>query len=98
MGLIESRRGIQGGYFLKRDPADISVGEVIRLIEGPLDPVRCVSEKDSTSCPLKEKCALIGLWGRAKAAVERVYDSATFRDLVEQEKELSRSLVPDYSI
>jgi Rrf2 family protein len=98
MGLIESRRGIQGGYFLTRDPAAISVGEVIRLIEGPLDPVKCVGDKGNSPCPLKERCALIGLWGRAKAAIERVYDSESFRDLVEEEKELTRSSIPDYCI
>ena len=41
-GLIESRRGIQGGYLLARDPGTVSVGEVIRLVEGPLDPVKCL--------------------------------------------------------
>jgi Rrf2 family transcriptional regulator, cysteine metabolism repressor len=97
-GLIESRRGIQGGYLLARDPARISVGEVIRLIEGPLDPVRCIGDKGSATCPLKESCSLIRLWSRAKAAVEQVYDNTTFRDLVEEEKELNSSAVIDYSI
>ncbi len=97
-GLIESRRGIQGGYLLARDPAKISVGEIIRLVEGPLDPVKCMGENNSLSCPLKDKCALIQLWSRAKAAVEEVYDNASFRDLVEEEKKLSRSTVLDYCI
>jgi Rrf2 family protein len=97
-GLIESRRGIQGGYLLARDPATISVGEVIRLVEGPLDPVKCVGDRDSPACPLKDKCALIHLWSRAKAAVEEVYDNASFRDIVEEEKELNRSTIVDYCI
>jgi len=97
-GLIESRRGIQGGYLLARDPATISVGEIIRLVEGPLDPVKCMGEKNSLSCPLKDKCSLIQLWSRAKAAVEEVYDNANFRDLVEEEKKLNRSTVLDYCI
>jgi Rrf2 family cysteine metabolism transcriptional repressor len=97
-GLIESRRGIQGGYLLARDPAKISVGEIIRLVEGPLDPVKCMADTNSLSCPLKERCVLIHLWSRAKAAVEQVYDDASFRDLVEEEKKLSRSMVIDYCI
>lgn len=97
-GLIESRRGIQGGYLLARHPARISVGEVIRLIEGPLDPVRCIGDKNSATCPLKDNCSLIRLWSRAKAAVEQVYDNTTFHDLVEEEKELNSSAAIDYSI
>lgn len=96
-GLIESRRGIQGGYLLARDPATISVGDIIRLVEGPLDPVKCIAEKNNP-CVLKDNCALIGLWNRAKEAVEAVYDGASFQDLVEEEKELNRSSAIDYSI
>jgi Rrf2 family protein len=97
-GLIESRRGIQGGYLLAKDPAAITVGEIIRSVEGPLDPVRCMGDKSSTLCPMKESCALIQLWNRAKAAVEAVYDGVSFRDLVEEEKRLSKPPVIDYSI
>lgn len=96
-GLIESRRGMQGGYMLTRDPATISVGEVIRLVEGPLDPVRCSGDKENP-CPRRENCALTRLWDRAKAAVEAVYDGASFRDLVEEERELSSSQAINYSI
>lgn len=96
-GLIESRRGIQGGYLLARDPATISVGDIIRLVEGPLDPVKCIGDKNSP-CALKDNCALVGLWSRAKAAVEAVYDGASFHDLVEEEKVLNQSSAIDYSI
>ena len=96
-GLIESRRGIQGGYLLAKDPATITVGEIIRLVEGPLDPVKCIGDKNSPCCPLKSNCSLIHLWNRAKAAVEAVYDGTSFRDLVEEEKELGAS-ADDYSI
>ncbi len=97
-GLIESRRGVQGGYMLAKDPAAITVGEVIRLVEGPLDPVKCTGDRNNSYCPLKENCALIHLWNRAKAAVEAVYDGVSFRDLVEEEKKLSKSSAIDYSI
>jgi Rrf2 family protein len=97
-GLIESRRGVQGGYLLAKDPAVITVGEIIRFVEGPLDPVRCMGDKNTPYCPLKESCALIHLWNRAKTAVETVYDEANFRDLVEEEKALSKSAAIDYSI
>jgi len=97
-GLIESRRGIQGGYLLAKDPSAVTVGEVIRLVEGPLDPVRCIGDRNAPCCPLKESCALIGLWNRAKAAVEAVYDGTSFHDLIEEEKTLNRAAIIDYSI
>lgn len=97
-GLVDSRRGVQGGYFLTCHPKDITVGQVIRLVEGPLDPVRCTSDTESDCCPLREKCALIGLWNQAKAAVDAVYDSTTFQDLVDREEALTRQHAPDYCI
>lgn len=97
-GLIESRRGMQGGYLLTRDPADISVGEIIRLVDGPLDPVKCIGDRNGPCCPIKDNCALFHLWTRAKEAVEEVYDNASFRDLVDQERKLDRSAVLDYCI
>jgi Rrf2 family protein len=97
-GLIESRRGIQGGYLLARNPATISVGDIIRLVEGPLDPVKCIGDKNNPCCPLQDNCALARLWSRAKAAVETVYDGASFQDLVDEENELSKSPTIDYSI
>lgn len=97
-GLIDSRRGVQGGYFLTCDPKDLTIGKVIRIVEGPLDPVRCTGDKDSTDCPLKDKCSLILLWDKARLAVESVYDNTTFQDLIEQDKKLKTSHVPNYSI
>jgi len=97
-GLIESRRGMQGGYLLAREPATVTVGEVIRFVEGPLDPVKCIGDLSISCCPLKESCALIHLWNRAKTAVEAVYDGVSFQDLVEQERQLSKSTPMDYSI
>lgn len=97
-GLIESRRGAHGGYLLIKDPDKITVGDIIRLIEGPLDPVQCTGEKNDPSCALRGKCALIDLWKRAKTAVEEVYDGTTFKDLVEQENKLNCSMSPDYCI
>ncbi len=97
-GLVDSRRGVQGGYFLTTDPKDITVGRIIRLIEGPMDPVRCTGDKESTCCPLKDKCSLIHLWNQAKEAVEKVYDAVTFQELVDRENTLHRQSTPNYSI
>jgi Rrf2 family transcriptional regulator, cysteine metabolism repressor len=98
-GLVQAKRGVQGGFLLVCKPEDLTVGRIIRLVDGPLDPVRCTGESGkSQSCPLRENCCLIDLWTRAKAAVEAVYDGTTFKDLVDRERDLDRSLVSNYCI
>ncbi len=97
-GLIESKRGIQGGYLLVRDPSTVTVGEIVRLIDGPQVPVKCISDKKPPCCPLKDNCVLAHLWNRAKLAVEDVYNGTSFRDLVEQEKQLRQKAALDFSI
>lgn len=97
-GIVESRRGVQGGYYLTRLPTQITVGQIIRLVDGPLEPVRCEGDKPSTTCPLKSQCALIELWQQARQAVEAVYDSTSFQDLVDREKTLRTQGMSDYSI
>lgn len=97
-GLIESRRGMRGGYLIARNPAELTVGEIIRLVDGPLDPVKCIGEGRSGGCPLQNECSLVKLWNRAKVAMEQVYDNATFKGLVEEEQEMNRSRPIDFAI
>ena len=97
-GLVRSRRGAQGGYELGRSPKDISVGQIIRLVDGPLDPVQCIAGRGAPACPLGERCALVKLWKRAKAAVEEVYDGTSFQDLVEDEAKLLKNTAADFTI
>ena len=96
-GFVDSRRGVQGGYFLLTDPKKLTVGEVIRFVDGPFDPVKCIGEQ-SKPCPLKGQCSLIELWLKAKNAVEEVYDGTSFQDLVEKERKLNHAIVADYCI
>lgn len=88
-GFVESRRGAEGGYLLARSPESLSVGEIIRFIEGPLAPVVCVTQKGPESCPLQGRCVFMPTWKEAQEAVENVYDHTSFQDLVERETRLS---------
>jgi Rrf2 family protein len=97
-GWVESFRGIRGGYALAVSPRALRVGEVIRFIEGPLAPVRCIAGLHGKDCALRGKCAFSGLWERAEQAVSGVYDATTFQDLVEEERAAERRYVPCYSI
>jgi len=95
---VDSRRGVQGGYMLRVNPRDLTVGQIIRFVDGPLEPVKCIGEKNNAKCPLRNQCSLIFLWMKAKEAVESVYDGTTFQSLVEQERALEKATVIDYTI
>ena len=86
-GYLESRRGVEGGYLLAVSPETLAVGEIIRFIGGPLEPVRCIGDHAGKDCPLLGHCAFMDLWERAKHAVEMVYDKTTFQDLILEEQE-----------
>lgn len=89
-GYVESRRGVQGGYMLVTAPIALSVGEIIRFIDGPLAPVKCLAAPGTGECPLEGHCSFIGLWERATAAVTEVYDSTTLQDLINEERSVTR--------
>ena len=95
---VESRRGSEGGYLLQRRPHAVSVGEVIRFIEGPLAPVGCVDDQPTESCPLSENCVFIPMWQRVQKAVSGIYDETTFQDLIDQEARMCTQFTPSYVI
>ena len=84
-GYLESRRGKHGGYLLARPPENISVGQVVRLIDGPLAPIACVSQTayERCSCPDEEHCGLRMLMLDVRNAISNVLDRYTLADVVE---------------
>jgi Rrf2 family protein len=97
-GFVESRRGSSGGYVLTQSPATLTVGQIIRFIEGPLSPVQCIAGGSGDLCPLHNDCAFLPMWDRVSEALSQVYDSTTFEDLVEQERLRKNEFVLDYRI
>jgi Rrf2 family protein len=84
-GFVESRRGARGGYLLLAQPDRVTVGEVIRFVDGPIVPVKCITETERTDCPLHGGCAFVDMWSRARDAVNHVFDNTTFQDLVDED-------------
>jgi Rrf2 family transcriptional regulator, cysteine metabolism repressor len=82
-GIIESRRGSSGGYLLRKAPEQITVGEIIRLIEGPTEPISCVKQ-DYSGCSEVYTCVFRKIWQDAHFASSQVIDTVNFKDLVEQ--------------
>jgi Rrf2 family protein len=96
-GYVASRRGASGGYILLADPAYLTVGEVIRLFEGPLAPVDCTGAGGG-ECSLKGACVFEELWDKGRRAIEGVYDSTTFEDLVEADRIAASDKVVNWHI
>lgn len=97
-GFVESVRGKDGGYLLARSADKLTVGEILRFIEGPLSPVECRIPGKKDLCSMYGRCAFLSLWERAEKALEQVYDSTTFQELVVEEANLCQDRAPDYSI
>lgn len=80
-GLITSVRGAQGGYNLARHPGKIYVGEIIRVLEGPLAPLACVSELEPKECNDADYCIIRAIWVRVRDNIAEVLDSVSLSDM-----------------
>lgn len=80
-GLIYGQVGIGGGYRLTRPATLITAGEVIRVLDGRIAPMGCVSSYDYEPCEFEPSCGLKMLWARARAALVGVLDQTTIADL-----------------
>ncbi len=85
--IISSRRGPKGGYFLARKPEEISIGEIIRITEGGLDPVFCVSDHSKKSCERSKDCVTRIVWREAGKRLNEYFDSVTIKDLCDMARE-----------
>ena len=97
-GVVESRRGKEGGYLLARPASQITAGTIIRLVEGTIYAVECTTAAVEDRCPLHGDCVFLPLWKRASEALEAVYDETNFADLVRQERARSERFTLSYSI
>ena len=85
-GLVESVRGAQGGYMLARTPDEISIGDIIRVLEGPITLVDCAPEHGIPECVKADRCVTRGIWQKMGESIANVVDSITLGDLVEDAK------------
>jgi Rrf2 family protein len=83
-GIVVSQVGIGGGYRLARPASLITTGEIVRLLDGRIAPMGCVSSYDYEPCEFEEGCGLKTLWARARAALIGVLDQTTIADLCTQ--------------
>jgi len=99
---VESRKGRGGGYFLSHPPAKITLGAVVRAIDGPLAPISCVSitSYQACGCPDPATCGLRTIWQEARNALADVLDRTSFAEILERQEllEADSSDVYDFVI
>ena len=84
-GFVESERGKHGGYRLAKPAAQIPIGQIVRLVDGPLAPIGCVSQTayEPCNCPDQEHCGLRMLMLDVRNAIAAILDRYTLADVVE---------------
>jgi len=97
-GFVDSRRGNEGGYMLARAPEDLTVGEVIRYIQGPISMTTGDERKANKGASFYGDYALEQLWENVNNAVSEVCDNTTLAELIELERAKKTATVPNYSI
>lgn len=89
-GVIESVRGPSGGYLLSRSPEQLTIGDIVRALEGPIALSHCL-EPEAADCYQTDECVARMVWARVGAKIEEALDSITFGDLLQQQSVKSLS-------
>ena len=95
-GFVRSLRGKNGGYTIARDPEEIKLGDIIRLIDGPLAPIACVSRSAYQKCDFEPRCVLKPIWARVNDAISGIVDNINFRQLVEMENHMKKKSIEEF--
>ncbi len=80
-GLLRSKRGAKGGYYLAQAPEHMTAGDVIRAVEGSILPVQCVADEQCSPCPLEDGCSARDVWERVRDRLVETLDAITLADL-----------------
>ena len=85
-GLLQSKMGVGGGYYLAHPPEEISFGQIVRVLDGPLAPIRCVSQMayEPCGCPDERTCGLRMVMLDVRTAITDVLDHTTLADVLDR--------------
>lgn len=94
-GLLNSKMGIGGGYYLAKPPGQITLGQIIRVLDGPLAPIRCVSQiaYEPCGCPDERTCGLRMVMGDVRNAIAGILDTTSLADVTAR-VDAARSALP----
>ena len=93
-GMLHSRMGIGGGYYLARPADKISLGQIFRTLDGPVAPIRCVSHMayEPCGCPDEDTCGLRLVMGDVRNAIAGILDNTTLADVTKRQDAVRLSL------
>lgn len=97
-GYLESKRGVNGGYSLAKAPHQITLGEIIRLMEGPPAPIYCVDPLSRDKCSVEKGCGFQSVWGEVRDAVSDILDNVTFEEICRRAQLKITSKIMSYQI
>ena len=90
-GLIKSIRGAGGGYVLAKEMNEISVGDVLRALEGSLEPVECSANNQKEVCQAADGCVTKYVWQKINESINRTVDEINLKQLVEESKQVKNT-------
>jgi Rrf2 family protein len=85
-GFVKSKRGKEGGYYLAKQPVSISLGNIVRYIEGPIEPIACVDDCYK-GCKDSKECVIKNVWKKTTHAVSEIIDNISLEDLANQSRQ-----------
>lgn len=97
-GFVQSKKGPNGGYSLNRPPKEISLGEIIRFIEGSVYPISCVEPGTPPTCNFVPRCVFYGIWEEVGEAIAQIVDNIDFAQLQQQASSLREEEALTYCI
>jgi Rrf2 family protein len=88
-GLLHSKSGVGGGYYLSRPASEITLGQIVRVLDGPLAPIRCVSHMAYERCVCEDEntCGLRLAMLDVRNAIADILDEATLAEVLAREKQ-----------
>jgi len=93
-GLLHSKMGIGGGYYLARPAKEITLGQIFRVLDGPVAPIKCVSQMayEPCGCPDEETCGLRLVMGDVRNAIADILDHTSLADVTKRQNAVRKKL------
>jgi Rrf2 family protein len=93
-GMLHSKMGVGGGYYLARPPSEITLGQIFRVLDGPVAPIKCVSQMayEPCGCPDEQTCGLRLVMGDVRNAIANILDNTSLADVATRQDAIRAKL------
>jgi Rrf2 family protein len=91
-GLLHSKMGVGGGYYLSKAASEITLGQIFRVLDGPVAPIKCVSQMayEPCGCPNEQVCGLRLVMGDVRNAIADILDNTSLADVTKRQHALRK--------